>query len=85
MKKSFFVAAIAAISLVACNKTETVETAAASDSADTMVMDSAAGVIDSAAAVIDSAAAVTPEGAAASTTTVDAVEGAADAAKDATK
>ena len=47
MKKSLFVAAIAAVALVACKKTENVETASA---------DSSAAVVDSAAAKVDSAA-----------------------------
>ena len=64
MKKSLFVAAIAAISLVACKKTESVETANAdsavvvSDSA-VVVSDSATTVTDSAAVGVDSAAAAT--------------------------
>ena len=53
MKKSLFVAAIAALALVACNKTETVETASA--------VDSSAAVVDSAAAVVEDAAAVVEE------------------------
>ena len=48
MKKSLFVAAIAALAVVACKKSETVETPAA---------DSAAAVVDSAAAMVDSTAA----------------------------
>ena len=55
MKKSLFVAAIAALALVACKKTETVETANAADSA--------AVTVDSAAAVVDSAASVTVDAA----------------------
>jgi hypothetical protein len=43
MKKSFFVAAIAAVALVACKKTETVDTAAAK-------VEGAAAKVDSAAA-----------------------------------
>ncbi len=46
MKKSLFVAAIAAVALVACKKTETVDTAAA----DSTAVDSAVAVVDSAAA-----------------------------------
>ena len=49
MKKSLFVAAFAALALVACKKTETVETANAVDSA-AVTVDSAATVVDSAAA-----------------------------------
>ncbi|MGA9211625.1 hypothetical protein [Kaistella sp.] len=63
MKKSLFVAAIAALALVACNKTENVETANATDSA-AAVVDSAATVVDSAAAVVDSAATATTDAAA---------------------
>ena len=48
MKKSLFVAAIAALALVACKKTETTDAAAN--------VDSAAAVVDSAAATVDSAA-----------------------------
>ena len=70
MKKSLFVAGIAALALVACKKTETVETANAVDSA-AVTVDSAATVVDSAAAVVDSAAAVTAEAGAA---TVEAAE-----------
>ncbi len=40
MKKSFFAVAFAAVALVACNKTETVETANGMDSADVIVVDS---------------------------------------------
>ena len=55
MKKSLFVAGIAALALVACNKTETVETANATDSLE-VVADSTINVIDSTeTAVIDSA------------------------------
>ena len=50
MKKSLFVAGIAALALVACKKTETVETANATDSAAAVTVDSAATVVDSAAA-----------------------------------
>ncbi|MGC4128067.1 MAG: hypothetical protein QM564_00595, partial [Bergeyella sp.] len=57
MKKSLFVAAVAALALVACKKGETVEAAEAVDST-AAVVDSAAAVVDSAAAVVDSAAAV---------------------------
>ena len=53
MKKSLFVAAIAAFALVACKKTETVDTA----SADSANVDSTAAVIDSTAAAVDSTAA----------------------------
>ena len=56
MKKSLFVAAFAALALVACKKTETVETANAADSAAVATTDSAAVVADSAATVVDSAA-----------------------------
>ncbi len=52
MKKSLFVAAIAAVALVACKKTETVDTAAG----DSAVVDSSASALDSAAAHVDSAA-----------------------------
>ncbi|SEF81420.1 hypothetical protein SAMN05421847_1010 [Halpernia humi] len=62
MKKSLFVAAIAAISLVACKKTETVDTANATDSTASAMTDStAAPVTDSTASAVDSTAAVTPE------------------------
>ena len=54
MKKSLFVAAIAALAVVACKKSETVETPAADSAAATV--DSAAATVDSAAAVVDSAA-----------------------------
>jgi len=54
MKKSLFVAAIAAIALVACKKTENAD-AANTDSAAATV-DSAAATVDSAAAKVDSAA-----------------------------
>ena len=47
MKKSLFVAAIAALAVVACKKSETVETPAA---------DSAAAVVDSAATKVEEAA-----------------------------
>ena len=63
MKKSLFVAGIAALALVACKKTETVETANATDSAAAVTVDSAAAVVDSAAAVVDSAATVTADAA----------------------
>ena len=56
MKKSLFVAAIAAISLVACKKTEATSTEGTTDSAAATVADSAAVVSDSAAKVVDSAA-----------------------------
>ena len=59
MKKSLFVAGIAALALVACKKTETVSTDA--------TVDSAAAVVDSAAAVADSAATVATEAAAEAT------------------
>ncbi|MEC5394569.1 hypothetical protein [Bergeyella sp. RCAD1439] len=62
MKKSLFVAAVAAISLVACKKTETTETVVA-DSV-TVVNDSAAVAADSAAAVATEAAAVADSAAA---------------------
>jgi uncharacterized protein YcfL len=52
MKKSLFVAAIAALAVVSCKKTENVETT----SADSAVVDSAAMTVDSAAAKVDSAA-----------------------------
>lgn len=55
MKKSLFVAAIAALAVVACKKSETVETPAADSAAATV--DSAAATVDSAAAKVDSAAA----------------------------
>ena len=55
MKKSLFVAAIAALAVVACKKSETVETPAADSAA--AVVDSAAATVDSAAATVDSAAA----------------------------
>ncbi len=42
MKKSLFVAAVAALALVACNKKETTETAGTVDSAATAMVDSAA-------------------------------------------
>ena len=61
MKKSFFAVAIAALALVACKKTETVESANAADSAASATVDSAANVADSAAAVVDSAAAKVEE------------------------
>ncbi len=68
MKKSLFVAAIAAVALVACKKTETVDTAAADsavvdssasalDSAATAGVDSVKATADSAVAKVDSAAA----------------------------
>ncbi len=63
MKKSLFVAAFAALALVACKKTETVDTAAA-DSSAVEVADSAAIIADSAAVVADSAATVANEAAA---------------------
>ncbi len=69
MKKSLFVAGIAALALVACKKTETVETDATMDSAAMEVVDSAAIIADSAAIVADSAAAVAEDAAA----TVDSV------------
>ncbi|ACU08481.1 hypothetical protein FIC_02039 [Flavobacteriaceae bacterium 3519-10] len=54
MKKSFFVAGIAALALVACKKTETVETANATDSLE-VAADSTINVIDSTeTAAIDS-------------------------------
>ena len=62
MKKSLFVAAIAALAVVACKKSETVETPAADSAA--AVVDSAAATVDSAAAVVDSAAAVVDSAAA---------------------
>ena len=61
MKKSLFVAGIAALALVACKKTETVENVNAADSAALAATDSAAVVADSAAAVVDSAAAKVEE------------------------
>ncbi|RRQ46741.1 hypothetical protein [Chryseobacterium sp. SC28] len=60
MKKSLFVAAIAAFALVACKKTENVETT----SADSAAVDSAAATVDSAAATVDSAAATVDSAAA---------------------
>ena len=65
MKKSLFVAAIAALAVVACKKSETVETPAADSAA--AVVDSAAAVVDSAAVVVDSAAAVATDAAATAT------------------
>ena len=62
MKKSLFVAAIAALAVVACKKSETVETPAADSAA--AVVDSAAATVDSAAAVVDSAAATVDSAAA---------------------
>ena len=62
MKKSLFVAAIAALAVVACKKSETVETPAADSAA--AVVDSAAATVDSAAATVDSAAAVVDSAAA---------------------
>ena len=56
MKKSLFVAGIAALALVACKKTETVETANATDSAAAVTVDSAAAVVDSAATKVEEAA-----------------------------
>ena len=54
MKKSLFVAGIAALALVACKKTETVETANATDSLE-VVADSTIEAIDSTeTAAIDS-------------------------------
>ena len=64
MKKSLFVAAIAAVALVACKKTETVDTAAAVVDSSASALDSAAAHVDSAAVKVDSAAAKV-EGAAA--------------------
>ena len=61
MKKSLFVAAIAALAVVACKKSETVETPSADSAA--AVVDSAAATVDSAAAVVDSAAAKVEEAA----------------------
>ena len=55
MKKSLFVAAIAALAVVACKKSETPEA--------TETVDSAAAVVDSAAATVDSAAAKVEEAA----------------------
>ena len=66
MKKSLFVAAIAAFALVACKKTETVDTASADsastdsavavvDSATTAGVDSVKATADSAVAKVDSA------------------------------
>ena len=46
MKKSLFVAAIAAISLVACKKTEATSTEGTADSAAVATTDSAAVVAD---------------------------------------
>ncbi|MBV6878376.1 hypothetical protein NG800_000570 [Epilithonimonas ginsengisoli] len=61
MKKSLFVAAIAAFALVACKKTENVETTSADsanvDSTAVATLDSAAAKVDSAAVKVDSAAA----------------------------
>ena len=67
MKKSLFVAAFAALALVACKKTETVESAEAVDSTAAATADSAAAVVDSAAVVVDSAAAVATDAAATAT------------------
>ena len=61
MKKSLFVAAVAALALVACKKSETTVTAGTVDSAATAMVDSAAVTVDSAAAVVDSAAAKVEE------------------------
>ena len=61
MKKSLFVAAIAAISLVACNKTDKTETAAvdsvnvAADSAVAAIDSTKTAVVDSVKATADSA------------------------------
>ena len=66
MKKSLFVAAIAAIALVACKKTET-ETAAEA------TVDSAAAVVDSAANVVDTASTATVADSAAAAATGAAV------------
>ena len=55
MKKSLFVAAVAALALVACKKEEAAATEGAVDSAAATV-DSAAATVDSAAAKVDSAA-----------------------------
>ena len=64
MKKSLFVAAVAALALVACNKKETTVTAETVDSAATAMVDSAAVTVDSAAATVDSAAATVDSAAA---------------------
>ena len=56
MKKSLFVAAVAALALVACKKGETVESAEAVDSVATATADSAAAVVDSAATKVEEAA-----------------------------
>ena len=53
MKKSLFVAAIAAFALVACKKTENVETT----SADSAAVDSTTVVTDSTTVAVDSTAA----------------------------
>ena len=60
MKKSLFVAGIAALALVACKKTETTDATAPVDSAAATV-DSAAATVDSAAATVDSAATAAKE------------------------
>ena len=74
MKKSFFVAGIAALALVACNKTETVETANATDSLE-VAADSTINVIDSTeTAAVDSVQATAE-------TATDSIEASVDAAK----
>lgn len=89
MKKSLFVAAVAALALVACKK-ETTETASSLDSAAVATVDSAASVVDSAATVVDSAATVAADATGkvatdAAEVATDAASNAADAAKDAVK
>ncbi len=59
MKKSLFVAAFATLALVACKKTETVDTTGADSTV--VEMDSAAIITDTAVVVADSAAVVAPE------------------------
>ena len=48
MKKSLFVAGIAALALVACKKTETVETANATDSAAAVTAEAGAATVEAA-------------------------------------
>ena len=62
MKKSLFVAGVAALALVACKKTETVDAAATTDSTEVLV-DSTAIVADSAATVAEDAAEVATDAA----------------------
>ncbi len=62
MKKSLFVAGIAALALVACKKTETVDTTAA-DSMEVEVMDSSAIIVDDSAAIVTDSATIVADSA----------------------